>query len=238
MDSTTDLVHFLPIATTIISAAFATAILRRYTGKTQARHLLWWGLGVAVYGAGTLVESLTTLFGWNEVFFKSWYVVGALLGGAPLALGTVYLLMGKRAGDISVTAIMSIVAVTTTFVILSPINHELVKPSILNSEVLGWQSIRLVSPFVNSFAALFLIGGAIYSAIIYFRRPETKNRAIGNVLIAIGAILPGVGGMYSRMGMTEALYIGELIGIIFIWSGYRFCQRPAAVYTLAESPAG
>jgi hypothetical protein len=32
--------------------------------------------------------------------------------------------------------------------------------------------------------------------------------------------------MGSRMGHTELLYIGEFIGVILIWIGYKYCQRP------------
>lgn len=219
-------IHFLPLFSTIISAFFSVIILKRYMQKKEALHLLWWGIGVIAYGAGTLVESLNTIFGWNEIIFKSWYILGALLGGAPLALGSLYLLAGKKTGDLFTKLLIATVSITALFVILSPIKYNLVEPTILNSKVLEWQEIRIVSPFINSFAAIFLIGGAIYSAIRYFSNRENVNRAIGNLFIALGAILPGVGGVYSRMGHTEILYIGELIGIILIWIGYKYCQKP------------
>jgi hypothetical protein len=217
--------HYLPIATTVISALFAREILTRWLNKPSAYHLLWWGIGVIIYGAGTLVESLTTLFGWHEFLFKSWYIVGALLGGAPLAIGSVYLLVGRTAGHIGVGLLTTTVIVTSIFVILSPVDTSLVDGRVLNSNVLEWQQIRRVSPFINGLAALFLIGGALYSAIGYLRNRTLRHRFYGNLLIAIGALLPGIGGMYSRKGFTEALYIGELIGILLIWWGYRICQR-------------
>jgi hypothetical protein len=42
----------------------------------------------------------------------------------------------------------------------------------------------------------------------------------GNVLIAVGAILPGIGGSFARGGVVEVLYATELIGLILIWIGY------------------
>ena len=42
----------------------------------------------------------------------------------------------------------------------------------------------------------------------------------GNVLIAIGAILPGIGGSFTRFGYTEVLYVTELIGSDTIFTGY------------------
>lgn len=217
--------HFLPIITTILAAGFSWEILRRYREKPEALHLLWWGIGIVTYGIGTLIESVVAFTGWQVVLFKSWYIFGALLGGAPLGIGTVYLLLPKRVGHICVTALLLVVSVTSVFVILSPIRYSFVDPQVLNSVVLEWQRIRIVSPFINGFAFIFLVGGAIYSAIKFIGIPRSRHVAYGNILIAIGGVLPGVGGMMSRMGHTEALYVGELLGVILIWLGYRQCQR-------------
>jgi hypothetical protein len=217
---------YLPILSTLISAAFAWVILARYRLKRQSYHLLWWGIGIGTYGLGTLIESLVTLFGWQSALFKAWYIAGALLGGAPLAVGTIYLLFGRRAGRIAVALLLAVVGVTSIFVILSPVRIDLVDPTMLSGKALAWQSIRRVSPFINSLAALFLVGGAIYSAVRFFGHPESRHVSIGNIFIAVGALLPGVGGMGSRMGHTELLYIAEFIGVILIWIGYKYCQRP------------
>jgi hypothetical protein len=228
--------RYLPLLSTIISAAFAWVILERYRLKPQSYHLLWWGIGIVTYGVGTLIESLVTLFGWQAALFKAWYIAGALLGGAPLAIGTIYLLFGKRAGHIAVVSLLAVVGVTSIFVILSPVQMESGK--MLSGKSLAWQSIRRVSPFINSLAALFLIGGAIYSAIRFFSYPESRRVSIGNIFIAIGALLPGIGGIGSRMGHTELLYIGEFIGVILIWIGYKYCQQPFGAANLDAAARG
>src|SRR4029079_19369294 len=135
---------------TLISACFAWAILARYRRKPDAYHLLWWGLGMVTYGVGTLIESWNTLLGWSAPLFKAWYIAGALLGGAPLAVGTIYLLFGRRAGRIAVALLLAAVGVTSIFVILPPVRIDLVDPTILSGKALAWQSIRRVSPFINS----------------------------------------------------------------------------------------
>jgi hypothetical protein len=229
---------YLPILSTLISAAFAWVILARYRLKRQSYHLLWWGIGIATYGVGTLIESLVTLFGWQSALFKAWYIAGALLGGAPLAVGAIYLLFGRRAGRIAVVLLLTAVGVTSIFVILSPVRIDLVDPTMLSGKALAWQSIRRVSPFINSLAALFLVGGAIYSAVRFFGHPESRHVSIGNIFIAVGALLPGVGGMGSRMGHTELLYIAEFIGVILIWIGYKYCQRPLDPTNLSAVDGG
>jgi hypothetical protein len=82
--------------------------------------------------------------------------------------------------------------------------------------------VRLFSPFINTYAFIFLVGGAVLSAVRFYRSADTHHRFIGNVLIAVGALLPGIGGMATRMGHTEVLYVMEFIGIILIWMGYRW----------------
>lgn len=38
--------------------------------------------------------------------------------------------------------------------------------------------------------------------------------------IAVGGILPGIGGTLAKTGVIEALYIGEFAGLILIWIGF------------------
>ena len=99
------------------------------------------------------------LFTWKRAIVGgvlAFALLGALLGGAPLAVGTVYLLTTKKIGHLVVKLLLSVVGVVSMFVMYSPINYELVDGS-LSSAVLEWQKIRLVSPFVNGFAAIFLL---------------------------------------------------------------------------------
>ena len=105
---------------------------------------------------------------------------------------------------------------------------SVVEPHRLTGSVLVWREARLFSPFINTYAAIFLIGGAIASAW-RFRKDETaRHRFIGNCYIALGALLPGIGGAATRAGYTEVLYVMELIGIVLIWIGYTYNVRPGA----------
>lgn len=215
------LVHHLPIATTLVAGIFATIVLQRYRERRSGPHLLWWGIGLILYGVGTLTESLTTLFGWNEWVFRAWYITGALCGGAPLAQGSAYLLVRRRVANVLATVLITVISGAAILVLLSPIDYSTVEGVRLSGRALAWQNVRLISPFINTYAALFLIGGAIYSAARYRSVPAKRHKYVGNVLIAIGAILPGIGGTFTRFGYVEVLYVTELIGLLLIFAGYR-----------------
>ena len=213
--------HYVPIVTTVLTVPFGLEILRRYLAHRDRLHLLWWAIGVFVYGAGTLTEALTTVLGWQEPVFRAWYITGALLGGAPLAQGTVYLLLPRRVAHGLTALLLAFVAVAAAAVWLSPIDYAQVEAHRLTGRVLEWTWVRRFSPFVNLYAVVFLIGGAVLSALRYSRDPETRHRMWANVWIASGAILPGIGGSATRMGYTEVLYVTELMGLALIWLGYR-----------------
>jgi hypothetical protein len=226
-------VHYVPLVTTLLAVPFAIEIFRRYRQYPDRLHLLWWAIGVATYGVGTFTEAATTLVGWNEPTFRAWYISGALLGGAPLAQGTVYLLLSRRTAHTLTVVLLSFVAVASTAVLLSPIDYSQVEAHRLTGRVLGWQWVRGFSPFVNLYAVVFLIGGAVLSALRYSGNPATRHRVVANVLIATGAILPGIGGTATRMGHTEILYVTELAGLLLTWAGYRLSVRPTPVVATA-----
>jgi len=223
------LVHYVPIVTTILSVPFTLEIYRRYRQHPDRLHLLWWAIGIATYGVGTFTESATTIVGWNEPTFRAWYISGALLGGAPLAQGTVYLLLSRRTAHVLTVLLVVYVIAASVPVLLSPIDYSQVEAHRLTGRVFEWQWVRAFSPLVNMYAVVFLIGGAILSALRYSANPATRHRVIANVLIAIGAILPGIGGTATRMGHTEVLYVTELAGMLLVWAGYRLSVRPVAI---------
>ena len=82
-----------------------------------------------------------------------------------------------------------------------------------NLEAVGtgnWSGVNTVLPiasslvgavFVRSIGIITLIGGAIYSAWVFWRKQILAHRALGNVLIAGAAILGGGGSAFARFGM-------------------------------------
>jgi hypothetical protein len=185
--------------------------------------------GVLCYGLGTLTEAIVGLFGWSEPVFKSWYILGALLGGFPLAQGSVYLIFKKRTADIMMYAVVAVIIVASAFVMASPIDYSLVEPTRLTGKVLEWSKVRLVTPFVNMYAFVFLVGGATYSAYRYSKDSLYKARFVGNVFIAFGGLLPGIGGSFTKFGYTEVLYVTELLGIILIYMGYYTIRKDKTI---------
>jgi hypothetical protein len=234
-----EIAYYIPIITLLFSIFFATKLWKHYKEKPGAIYILWWFIGVMTYAVGTFTESYHALFGWSALNFKSWYISGALLGGAPLAQGTVYLVMKKIYADRLTIALISVVCIAAICVALSPIKTEAVEVNRLIGSMLVWQWTRAFSPFINLYALIFLVGGAAYSAWKYAKEGNRKARFLGNVYIAIGALLPGIGGTFTRMGYEEVLFVTELVGVLFIYTGYTIMKNDAteSVHKVQKSVA-
>lgn len=224
------IILYIPIITTLFAFFFSWRIFEHYRQRRSGPHLLWWGSGISIYGIGTLAESLVTLLGWHPVLFRLWYITGALLGGAPLAQGTVYLLLKRATANRLTTFIFPFFLFAATCVLLVPLKEQSTEVGILTGKVIGlpdgsWSWVRFLSPVLNTYAVIFLVGGAILSAFRYKKSTVMQNRFLGNVFIATGAILPGIGGSFSRLGYTKVLYVTEFVGLLLIWGGYRLCVK-------------
>lgn len=217
------IIEYIPILTTIFSIFFVTEIYSHYQ-KRKTKYLLWWTIGVLTFGLGTFAESINVLFGWSEINLKYWYIVGALLGGFPLAQGSVYLLMNRKFADFSSWFFGLLILIAVIAVILTPLSIPLDFDYKLTGSIFTWKWVRYFSPFINVYSFLFLVGGAIYSAIKYYRQIDKEKRFLGNVYIAIGGLLPGIGGTFTRMGYVNVLFITELIGLVCIYIGYRIIK--------------
>ena len=70
--------------------------------------------------------------------------------------------------------------------------------------------VRLTTPFFNIYGLLTLVGGAIYSAYLFWRKRVLPNRVIGNILIAAGALLIGTASTLTRLGLRPVPVPGRV----------------------------
>jgi hypothetical protein len=222
-----EFINYIPIITTLFGVYFFIVLYNHWKKNKASTHVLWWMIGILTYVSGTITESVNVLAGFSVVNFKAWYITGALLGGAPLAQGTVYLLCKRKTANILTVILATIIIIASILVILSPVNTALITGK-LSGKLLGWTFIRYMTPFINLYAFVFLVGGAIYSAVKYAKNDQYRKRFTGNLLIAIGGLLPGIGGSFTKFGYVEVLFVTELIGLIFIYLGYKAIRGDSA----------
>lgn len=231
----------LPLLSSLISFVFAFFVFKRYAERKGA-HLLLWGIGTIFYGIGGFCEFYYGAFGWNALVFRLWYLFGAILVAAWLGQGTVYLLAKAKWAH----GLMIVLALASLFAVYKVFTAQL-DPSLMiasahtGSELSGHAiltgGVRILTPFFNIYGTLALVGGAAYSAFIFWRKRVLLHRTIGNILIAVGAMLPAFGGIFSRLQFPGALYLGEFLGIILLFAGFIRATTPMKSEVTASQPA-
>jgi len=228
-----DALHLLPFISTAITFAFAVAVLNRFrAGRTP--HSLMWGLGLVWYGLGTFAEAYLAVW-WSPFILRLWYLAGAMLTAAWLGQGTMYLLVRKRGVAHAFAAGLLLVSVVAAIAVFSaPLTGAAFVPGVAIStqyKALLTRSgpIVLLTILLNIYGTLTLVGGALWSAWLFWRKRVLLNRVAGNIVIAAGAMFPAAAGTLIRLGLGDWLYVSELIGATLMFLGFYLAVRPQPV---------
>lgn len=235
----------LSLVTTLVTAIFATIVLRRwYVGRRK--YTLAWGIGLVMYCLGTFSQMVLAIT-WSPFFFGLWYWTGALMVAPWLGQGTAYLLIrqGNIARNIQMALILVGVMTLPWTLFLTPMNADawepgqdittiyrdfeengvVVREGIMTGSARG--TVRFFSPIMNVWGTVLLVGGAIYSARVFRKKGIFRDRMIGNWLIASGGLLPAFAGVLIRLGDPSFKYFGEMGGAILIFIGFLYATRQA-----------
>ncbi|MFQ5594814.1 MAG: hypothetical protein ACE5HA_11775 [Anaerolineae bacterium] len=197
-----------------------------------------------LYGLGTFSEFYSTQ-AFSPTIFRLWYLCGAILTAAWLGQGTVYLLVRRQYVAHVLMAILLLGSLFAVFMLwTTPLpgagtfSTSVALSDQYRSILPAGARVRLLTPFFNIYGVITLIGGAIYSAYLFWRKRILPNRVLGNVLIAIGALSPAIGGTLARLGSTGFLYGSELVGAIVMFVGFQLAvtQKPERRVVPQEVP--
>jgi hypothetical protein len=218
---------YLPYLTSATAFILTIVIFLRYRRK-GGMHLLLWTFGMFLYFLSTFCEIILSIE-FSEVALKVWYIAGAMLVAAWLGQGTVHLLVRKGKIAMTLTYILAAVSLLAiVMVMFAPLTgtqaaYEVSHPaSEQYKEILtrGGLTITLTI-LLNIYGTLTLVGGALYSAYLFWRKEILSNRMFGSILIAVGGLSPAMGGSFLKAGLFDFLYLSELAGILLMFAGFQ-----------------
>jgi len=230
---------YIPYLSTLVTFAFTVAVYNRYRQR-GGMHLLLWAVGLFFYGLGTLSEVVLGLT-FSAIVLKIWYLTGAMLTAAWLGMGTVHLLIRKGNSAQNITWVLAAVSgLAFILVMLAPTLPGSYNTNLPASEQYKGILTRngfiiLLTILLNIYGTLTLVGGAIYSAFLFWRKKVLANRMFGNILIAAGALSPAMGGTLLKAGLTDMLYLSEFIGAILMYVGFVLATSTASEPVVASA---
>ncbi len=207
----------VPLVSAIVSFVFAVIVLDQFFARRKPYQLIW-AVGLFMYFIATGSVFWIEAYGLNETAYRLWYLFGAVLVAAYLGMGTLYLLVWRRLAHLAmmlllIASVYAVFRVFTATIDLSTIED-------LSRDTIP-QGLRNMY-YLNIFGTIALVGGALYSAWVFWRHRLMRHRVLSNILIALGAILSALGGTLARFGVSSstahAIFI--LLGVVIIFVGF------------------
>lgn len=228
----------------VAASGFAIDLGLSYRRRPRP-HAAMWSIAMGAYALATWALVIGLLAGWSPTSFRVFYWLGAIVNIPVLAAGSVFLVLGAKAGRRFAWGVAAWSALGAAATWLAPLTSAVEKGGIPEgSELFDWTvdiagiaipGPRIFAATAGAVATLIIVGLAAYSAIKFW----TTNRrlATGNALIVLGTLAPASGGSLTALGEAGGFAVALLVGAILLWSGYRVAagaRRPVAAGTASD----
>jgi hypothetical protein len=232
----------LAAAATLLAGAFSAATFERWLERRR-RHELAWSVAMAFFAAGALSLWAGAALGWDGPTFRLFYLFGAIVNVPVLALGTVYLLAGRKVGDVVAAGVALVSAFAAGVLTVAPLTGP-IDPDHLpqGSDVFG-PLPRVLAAVCSSVGALVVFGGAAWSAYRALRRragpraADARRLALANVVIAAGAATLSASGLLNSVADEMAAFAITLTaGITLLFAGFLLATSPPPVAPVMSLP--
>ena len=228
-------------AAALVAAAFAlTALDRWHRRGTPHDHAF--AVSMTLFAVGALALWWAAAVGWSLPTFRVFFLAGAVLSVAWLALGNVYLVAGPRAGHRLRAWLLAASAFAAGVVAVAPTRRAIGEGEFPAARELFGVLPRALAAVGSGVPALFIVGAAMWSATRAMRgrapalsgvartAVAPSRLAIGNSLVAVGTlVLSASGSLAGRLGKERAFAVTLVAGVVVLFAGYLVAvSRPAA----------
>jgi len=213
----------LAAGATLVAVAFAMSTFERWLSGRR-RYELAWASALALFMLGAFFLWLGASTGWTLPIFRAFYLFGAVVNVPVLALGTVYLLAGRKAGDRTALGVTAFAAFAAGVIISAPA-HPIADPAALPQGSQVFEALpRVLAAVASGGGALVVLGGAVWSAW----KLRRGQRMWANVVIAAGTLVLGASGLLnSVLGQMEAFAVTLAVGVSILYAGFLLAVTPA-----------
>ena len=214
-----------PLAAAAVSGIFSGVLLRQWWARRKTHHLAW-AVALAMFGIASLSATVGLVSGWNDAWFRTYYLFGAIINVPVLGLGTAYLLLPRRWANRAAAAVIVLSLVATVVVFsTSLVPHaraELAGHDIPHGSAVMPDVVRMMARYY-SFAGFFaVVVGALWSTWRLRQQDAQHLRAIasGNILIAAGTFIVALGSGFAFYGEGWPFSVGLLVGVSLMFWGF------------------
>ncbi len=201
----------------LVSSVFAAVMAQRWTARHRP-HQATWAIGLAMFAVAAAAGVAARIGGATETEYRVFYLFGAILNVAWLALGTLYLLVPARIARWATWGVSAFTVVAVVAVFASPV--DMTKAIDTGRGFENAPLPRILAGIGSGVGSLILIGGALWSAYVFFARRHEGRRALANVIIAAGVFVAAAGGTAAFTGASGIVEWTNFVGVLLIFVGF------------------
>ena len=218
----------LAMVTALAATAFFVDLLRSYRDAPRP-HTAAYMMGIGFFALAAWALFVGTATGWTSASYRTFFLFGAIVNIPLLALGSMFLVVGRRAGHVMLLLMFPLFAIAIPMTVVQPFDAGALPSGGVPSGRSLWIDVfgpRLWAAIGGGMGATILIALAVVSAFRFW----TTNRRIvlGNVLIVTGTLAASTGGTILAIGEAGGFAISLLIAVTLIWAGYRIAAGARA----------
>lgn len=208
----------LALVAALAASAFAADLIRDYRRKPRP-HVAAYATGISMFAVATWALFVGITFGWSGPAYRTFYLFGAVLNIPVLAVGSMFLVVGKRAGHAMTIFVGALAAISTTLTLTVPFETPLPEGGIPHDVFALGFSPRLFAIIGGALGSTILVALSLVSVFRFWR----KNRPIvwGNLLILGGVLAAAWGGTGLALGDAGGFAVSLFLAAALIWAGYR-----------------
>ncbi|MDQ6615451.1 MAG: hypothetical protein M3083_12080, partial [Actinomycetota bacterium] len=208
------------VAAAMVGVAFGLSTLERWFARRRP-HELAWSAALAMFAVAAGALAFGAQAGWSGPVFRVFYLFGAIADVPVLALGTVYLLAGRRAGGVAAVGVAVACAFAAGVVVMAPFRAPLPVDQLAQGSLVFGPLPRVLAAVASAGGAVVIVAGAVLSAWRVRRSNAARRLLWSNGLIALGTLVLGASGtLNSVFGAMTAFAVTLLLGISVIFAGF------------------
>lgn len=218
----------------LAATVFAYDLVRDHR-RSPRPHVAAYAVGILLFAIATWAFVYGITFGWNGFAYRTFFLFGAILNIPVLALGSMFLVVGRRSGHTMAVAVAAIAAISVTLTTTVPFANPLPAsgvPTDIFPPISDGFGPRLLAAISGGTGATILIVLSLVSVFRFWR--TSRPIVFGNALILAGTLVASFQGTVLALGEEGAFALKLMVTATLLWLGYRVTKRARS--TTAKRP--
>lgn len=218
-----------PILTALVTAVFAVQVWGDFARRRRPYQAAWFA-SLAMSAVASAAYAVAAGYG-TPAAFRLYYLFGALLAGAYMGMGSLYLVLSRRLAH-SIMIVLLVLSIVGVVMLWGAAIDQEALATLAGSSGRGvlvpgaWQGLVAL---LNVFGALAVVLVALYSARQAYLKQIRAQFMWGNLLIAAGILFVSMAGSAARWvpQWDGSFWVAMAFGWFLAFAGFRVISAGA-----------